>query len=91
MGNMVQLQLFKDRQVPQTAPSTAPSVETVRARLEATLNELRGADKLPWSRADLRHWTLVFPQMASWLPPEESDAVKRAFGAELTRLGAKAT
>lgn len=81
---MVQLQMFKDYQ----APSTVPTAETVRERLEETLSVLRNADKLPWSNKELHHWRIVFPQMANWLSPPDRAAVIAVFDAELIRLGA---
>ncbi len=79
---MAQFELFTDA----PPPSTTPTANGVRARLEAILASLRAADKMPWTPAEARHWNVVVPQMANWLPPDERDAVRAAFTAELTRL-----
>lgn len=39
---------------------------------------------------DLRFWRTVFPQMSTWLPPEEREAMCSAFTAEVSRLEARA-
>lgn len=79
---MAQFELFTDA----PPPSTTPTADGVRDRLEAILASLRAADKMPWTPSEARHWSIVVPQMANWLPADERDAVRAAFAAELTRL-----
>jgi hypothetical protein len=80
---MSQLELFAQ---PVSAVSTVPTVESVRARLEAVLAPLRSASELPWSAKETARWKLVVPQMADWLPPEERDAVRAEFEALILDL-----
>lgn len=62
---MAQLEMFN----PVPPVSTAPSVEQVRARLEAIFATLRCGDKPSWN--EIRRLKLVIPQMAQWLPEAE--------------------
>lgn len=62
-------------------------VARIRAELEATLNTVRGAERLPWT--DLTRTTLAelrFHSIARWLPDEEEAALRAAFETEMTRL-----
>lgn len=69
-----------------------PRVETVdpeevRAELTDLLAVARAArDAAPWDRRTFRYHKVVFPQMASWLPLEEADFMRRQFSLELERI-----
>ena len=71
---------------------TAPKVETVdpeevRAELVELLELARRAlDAAPWDRRTHRYHTVVFPQMARWLPDDEAEQLCFAFAAELDRI-----
>jgi hypothetical protein len=80
---MGQLELFAQ---PALTVSTVPSVESVRARLEAILAPLRTASEPRWSAKETARWKLVVPQMADWLPPDERDAVRAEFARLIQRL-----
>ena len=80
---MSQLELFIQ---PVVAQPTTPSVESVRERLQALLQSLRGADVMPLTARELAYWTVVTPQMSNWLPPEEKAAVCDEFSTHLARL-----
>lgn len=80
---MSQLELFAQ---PAVAQPTTPSVESVRERLEKLLKSLRHADVMPLTARELRYWTVVVPQMSTWLPAEEKAAVCDEFNAHLARL-----
>jgi len=82
-----QLELFEQ---PVVRVSTTPSVESVRARLEAVLAALRSASGLPWSEREAARWKLIFPQMAGWLPAEERNAARAEFAGLIERLEARA-
>jgi hypothetical protein len=69
---MAQLELFP--QVSE-AVSTTPTVESVRARIDAVLTQLRTATHPPWTARETARWKLIVPQMADWLPSEERDMV----------------
>jgi hypothetical protein len=70
----------------------APREETVdpnevRAELVELLEMARRAqDAAPWDRRTHRYHTIVFPQMARWLPEEEAQQLCFAFAAELERI-----
>lgn len=76
---------------PDLFPAT-PRVETVdpeSVRIE--LNDLlemarRAQDAAPWDRRTHRYHTVVFPQMARWLPEEEAKQLCFAFAIELERI-----
>lgn len=71
-------------------PSTVPSVDTVRARLEGVLRTLRSADEMPLTSKQLTFWTTVVPQMSNWLPEEERSAVCAEFESHVARLSRRA-
>jgi hypothetical protein len=60
--------------------------EKVRRELQNLLAQARGADKLPWSREDLRYHQMVFPQMSRWLPDAEAEQLCFEFAREVERL-----
>jgi hypothetical protein len=70
----------------------APRVETVdpeevRAELVELLEMARRAqDAAPWDRRTHRYHTVVFPQMARWLPDDEAAQLCFAFAIELERI-----
>ncbi|HEY1561570.1 MAG TPA: hypothetical protein VGF71_11865 [Caulobacteraceae bacterium] len=80
---MAQLDLFPNVEAPV---STTPSVEHVRARVEAVLEALRTASVWPWSERETARWKIVLPQMTDWLPPEERDAARREFAGFIDRF-----
>lgn len=84
---MSQLELFIQ---PVVVEPTVPSVDSIRARLEALLASLRGAETMPLTPRELAFWTVVTPQMSNWLPPEEKAAVCAEFDAHVDRLKAVA-
>jgi hypothetical protein len=71
---MDQLELFAP---PARKQAEMPTADSVRPRLVAVLDQLRDGSASRWSNAELRRWSVVFPQMCEWLPePERS--LKRA-------------
>lgn len=69
-------------------PSCAPvSQQSVREELTAILTTAKAArDVAPWDRRTHQYHQIVFPQMASWLPPEEAEFLSRQFSLELERI-----
>lgn len=66
---------------------TAIDPAEVRAELAAILATARAArDAAPWDRRTHRYHTVVFPQMAQWLPDDEAKQLCLEFGAELERI-----
>jgi hypothetical protein len=60
--------------------------EKVRRELQSLLAQARAAEKLPWSREDLRYHQTVFPQMSRWLPEAEAGQLCFEFAREVERL-----
>ncbi|PLR15820.1 hypothetical protein CVUC_01555 [Caulobacter vibrioides] len=59
-----------------------------REKLEALIELVRRAQKMPWSDRDVRMWQTVFPQMANWLPEEEARQMVLEFDQQIARLKA---
>ncbi len=57
-----------------------------RRRLLGMLAEARAADRLPWSERETETLEILFPQMAGWLPEDESAQLRFEFAAEIERL-----
>ena len=83
-GAAAQGELFAGRAAAVEAPVVTP--ELVRERLHAMMDELRGADQMPWPDRKARVKAVVFPQMADHLPREEADRLRDEFRRELERL-----
>jgi hypothetical protein len=60
----------------------------VRRRLHRILAEARAARALPWEPSTVSLYQTIFPQMAQYLPEEESAQLRFEFAAELERLKA---
>lgn len=69
-------------------PAYRPDPDKVRARLHKILDEMRGADALPWEWGRLSLYRTIFPQMTNFLPEDEGAQLRFAFEAELERLKA---
>lgn len=74
--------LFEER----PAASDRPDAEKIKSKLVALLVIARNASILPWAEREARMWQIAFPQMASWLPPEEGEQLKFEFAQEMERL-----
>ena len=89
---MSQKDLFNDHDQPELfAPPRQESRVTpgsVRAKLLATLAELRATDEMPWNVTKLRYWQTVFPQMVRWLPDADAQQFCFEFDEEMKRLKA---
>lgn len=72
---MAQLDMFGEVAQPQVSAAADP--ERVRRKLDAMLEEARSGD-VPQSRRRLME--TVVPQMVRWLPEDEAERVKQAFG-----------
>jgi hypothetical protein len=58
-------------------------------QLSAALQQLRAADQMPWTDAQLSSWHHVFHNMTKWLPIEERESFRRTFESEVARLGSE--
>ena len=82
---MSQLDLFATSKS-KVSVSETPDPDAIRERLNGILRQLRAAERVPRTAAELRSWRLVFPNMANWLPADERDALRLQFTAEVARL-----
>jgi hypothetical protein len=81
---MSQLNLFKpERAVPEPRPSNPAFV---RKHLNRVLNLARAAERMPWNPSEAENWAELFPRLTQSLPPDEGQALREAFAAELARL-----
>ena len=71
----------------EPAPAYRPDPDKVRRRLYNILAELRTPDAAP-KPTRLSLYQTIFPQMASFLPPDEGDQLRFEFAQELQRLDA---
>jgi hypothetical protein len=73
------------RRDPHDEPLVDP--QEVRAEVLELLRIARAArEAAPWDARIHHFYAAVFPQMARWLPPEESEHLCREFERELERL-----
>jgi hypothetical protein len=70
------------------APAYRPDPDKVRSRLHKILAEARAAKKFPWEPSRVSLYRTIFPQMALWLPEDESTQLCFDFETELARLEA---
>lgn len=79
---MAQLRMFADEAPPPPVAKADP--DRVRRKLAAFLAEVRaaGAQGLPLERRRLIE--TVVPQMTRWLPEEEAERTRQAFGRALS-------
>ena len=75
-----------DDRLQPPAQSYLPDPEKVRRRLNALLETARAAERMPWPERDARMWQMVFPNMANWLPVDESAQLRLEFAREMERL-----
>ena len=57
-----------------------------RKRLTAVLEKARAAPAQPWTSREMSMWQILFPQMAGWLPEDESKQLCFEFAQEIERL-----
>lgn len=84
-----QFSMFGDgegRMEEQRQPDILPDPDRVRRRLHAILDRARAAPDTPWPEKKQRVWTIVFPNMAKWLPEEEAEQLRFEFEREIERL-----
>jgi hypothetical protein len=67
-------------------PDILPDPDRVRQRLHGILETARAAPGVPWPEKKQRVWTIVFPNMAKWLPDEEREQLCFEFAREIARL-----
>lgn len=78
---MAQLRMFADEAPPP--PAATADLDRVRRKLAAFLTEAREAGAQGLSLERRRLIETVVPQMIRWLPAEEAENTKKAFGEAL--------
>ena len=78
---MAQLRMFAEEALPP--PAATADLERVRRKLAAFLAEVREAGAQGLSSERRRLIETVVPQMTRWLPKEEAERTRKAFGEAL--------
>lgn len=71
---------------PQGSLEMPMTQDDIVAELTRKLNELRAADTMPWEAKEVLRNTVMFPDIAGRLPPEQGAELSAAFDAEIARL-----
>lgn len=71
---------------PVHAPPKRLTAEDIRQEMLALLAKARTAETMPWTPRELRTHTVLFPEMARWLPEEEGEQLLMEFMLEVERL-----
>lgn len=71
---------------PQGSLEMPMTLAEIHAELTRKLNELRAAGTMPWDQGEVLRNTVMFPDMASRLPPQDAADLNAAFDAEMARL-----
>ncbi len=78
---MAQLSMFADHVTAKAAATADP--DRVRRKLAMLLAEARNSGTQPLPAARRRLIETVVPQMTRWLPEDEAERTKKAFGEAL--------
>lgn len=80
-----QSEMFADEQTPCEPPRKL-TADDIRQEMLALLAKARAAESMPWTPRELRTHTVLFPEMARWLPQEEGGQLLMEFMIEIERL-----
>ena len=75
--------LFEEPDAPLPKQLTA---DDIRKEMLALLAQARAAEAMPWTPREMRSHTVMFPEMAKWLPQDEGEQLLLAFETEMERL-----
>ena len=67
-------------------PAKKLTADDIRGEMLALLAKARAADSMPWTERELRTHTVLFPEMARWLPEAEGEQLLLEFTTEIERL-----
>lgn len=67
-------------------PPKRLTADDIRQEMLALLDKARAADAMPWTPRELRTHTVLYPEMARWLPAEEGEQLLLDFMTEIERL-----
>lgn len=71
---------------PEAPPPKQLTAEDIKAEMLALLAKARTAETMPWTPREVRSHTVMFPEMAKWLPQEEGEHLLLEFETEMERL-----
>lgn len=80
-----QSEMFADEQGAYDPPKRL-TADDIRQEMLALLAKARASETMPWTARELRTHTVLFPEMAKWLPPEEGEQLLMDFMTEIKRL-----
>ena len=80
-----QADMFAD-EVATYEPPKKLTADDIRQEMLALLAKARAAETMPWTPRELRTHTVLFPEMARWLAPEEGEQLLLEFMTEIERL-----
>jgi len=80
---VAQTEMFEQAAVP---PSKQLTADDIREEMLALLATARAAEAMPWTPREVRTHTVMFPEMAKWLPGEEGEQLLLEFETEMERL-----
>jgi hypothetical protein len=78
-----QSEMFEE---PVHAPPKKLTADDIRQEMLGLLAKARAAQSMPWSPRELRTHTVLFPEMARWLPEAEGEQLLLEFMTEIERL-----
>lgn len=67
-------------------PPKKLTADDIREEMLALLAKARAAETMPWTPRELRTHTVLFPEMARWLPEPEGEQLLLQFEIEIERL-----
>jgi hypothetical protein len=67
-------------------PPKKLTADDIREEMLALLAKARAAEAMPWTPRELRTHTVLYPEMARWLEPEEGEQLLMEFMTEIERL-----
>jgi hypothetical protein len=80
-----QSDMFADDQASYKPPKKL-TADDIRDEMLALLAKARPSETMPWTPRELRTHTVLYPEMARWLPPEEGEQLLMEFMTEIERL-----
>lgn len=78
-----QAEMFEE---PACEPRKELTADDIRQEMLALLAKARAAQSMPWTPRELRTHTVLFPEMARWLPDAEGEQLLLEFTTEIERL-----
>jgi hypothetical protein len=80
-----QSEMFDDERADYEPPKKL-TADDIRQEMLALLAKARASETMPWTPRELRTHTVLFPEMAKWLPDDEGEQLLMDFMTEIERL-----